>query len=209
MSTFGLVVLLSCVTAFGASNAVAKPPKHKPLTNAQKLQKALKACKKQPRKKRAACVKRAKRKYATHAPSGSPTPTGPVTPPTGPVTPAGPTLADLQALEDAKRLGDGQPVKNLTVLDRGAPQQGTGTLPKDGGNGQPTDVWIFPVHVSYDWTGQLYSSYPNTYTETTHERERDNVLRYPSGQFALRFIGSSETCDPTPTACTASTGAGA
>jgi hypothetical protein len=208
LSVFGLVVLLSCLTALGASGAAAKPTKHKSLTQAQKLKRALKACKKRPKKKRAACVRRAKHKYAKRRPAKSLT--GPVTPPAGSGAPAGPTVADLQALEDAKGLpGDGQPVKNLMVLDRGAPQRGTGTPATAGGNGQATDVWIYPVHLSYDWSGPLYDAYGNTYTNTTHERERDNVLRYPSGQFALRFQGSSETCDPTPTACTSSTGSGA
>jgi DNA-binding beta-propeller fold protein YncE len=39
------------------------------LTRAQRLSKALKACRKQPRKKRAACVKRTRRQYATSAPA--------------------------------------------------------------------------------------------------------------------------------------------
>jgi hypothetical protein len=38
-------------------------PKAKPLTNAQKLAKALKACKKKPRKKRASCQQQARKKY--------------------------------------------------------------------------------------------------------------------------------------------------
>jgi hypothetical protein len=41
----------------------------KALTNAQKLTKALKACRKQPKRKRAACVKRARRQYATSTPA--------------------------------------------------------------------------------------------------------------------------------------------
>jgi hypothetical protein len=215
-----LAATLSCSMVAGASDAVAT-------TQAQKLSRALKACKKQPKRKRAACVKRAKKQYARHPTVTSPTgpattptgpattPTGPTTPtiptttPAGPVAPAGPTLADLQQLENAKGLGDGQPVQSLTILDSGTPQQGTGTTQQVGGNGQPTDVWIYPEHVSYDWTSQLYDAHAMTYTETTQERERDNVLRYPTGQFALRFQGSSETCDPTPTACTTSSGGGA
>ena len=44
--------------------ATSKPAiKKKPLSRAQKLANALKACKKKPRKKRAACVKRAKKSY--------------------------------------------------------------------------------------------------------------------------------------------------
>lgn len=141
-------------------------------------------------------------------PPGLVAPPAPV-PPTGPVAPPGPTVADLQPLQNAKGLGDGRPVQNLTVLDSSAPQQGSGTTTQVGGNGQPTDVWIFPTHMSYDWTSTLYDAGGMTYTETTHERERDNVLRYPNGTFALRFLGSSETCGPTANACTASAGGGA
>lgn len=43
----------------------ASAPKAKPLTWAQKLAKALKACKKQPRKTRAACKAQARKKYST------------------------------------------------------------------------------------------------------------------------------------------------
>jgi hypothetical protein len=43
----------------------ASRPKVKPLTQAQKLAKALKACKKQPKRKRAACDAQARRKYGT------------------------------------------------------------------------------------------------------------------------------------------------
>ena len=42
-------------------------PKPKPPTRAQLLAKALKACKKKPKKQRAACESQAKRKYGTKA----------------------------------------------------------------------------------------------------------------------------------------------
>jgi hypothetical protein len=44
-----------------------KTPKAKPLTRAEKLTKALRTCAKQPKKKRAACVKQARKKYAPAA----------------------------------------------------------------------------------------------------------------------------------------------
>jgi hypothetical protein len=40
-----------------------KPPKAKPLTRAQKLAKALKACARKPKKKRTRCVKQARKRY--------------------------------------------------------------------------------------------------------------------------------------------------
>jgi hypothetical protein len=59
------------VSVFGPSVAntfapttTTKPTTPKPLTRAQKLSKALKACKKQPKRKRAACVRQAKKQYA-------------------------------------------------------------------------------------------------------------------------------------------------
>ncbi len=47
--------------------APAATPKPKPLTRAQKLAKALKACKKRPKRQRAACVKQAQKKYGVKA----------------------------------------------------------------------------------------------------------------------------------------------
>lgn len=43
------------------------PPKPKPLTRAQKLAKALKACREKPRSKRAACIRQAKKRYGAIA----------------------------------------------------------------------------------------------------------------------------------------------
>jgi len=48
----------------------AVKPKTKPLTRAQKLAKALKACAKKPKKKRAACKKQARKQYATAGKKG-------------------------------------------------------------------------------------------------------------------------------------------
>src|SRR5450759_4929360 len=86
-STLGLAALVSCFMLVGTSEAVAKANTTRSLTQAQKLSKALKACKKQPRKRRAACVKRAKKKYATHHAASPKPPTGSATPPTGSATP--------------------------------------------------------------------------------------------------------------------------
>jgi hypothetical protein len=43
--------------------------KSKPLTRAQKLAKALKACKKKPKKKRASCQAQARKRYAIRTPA--------------------------------------------------------------------------------------------------------------------------------------------
>jgi hypothetical protein len=51
--------------SFPGEAAAGPPPKLKPLTNAQKLAKALKACRRQPRKSRAGCERRARLKHAS------------------------------------------------------------------------------------------------------------------------------------------------
>ena len=55
------------IESSGVLPASGSKPKSKPLTRAQKLAKALKACAKQPKRKRAACIKRAKRLYGAKA----------------------------------------------------------------------------------------------------------------------------------------------
>jgi NHL repeat len=57
--------------AFPTEPRVTAP---KPLTNAQKLAKALKACKRKPKRKRAACVRQAHKRYSKHAKAKTRTP---------------------------------------------------------------------------------------------------------------------------------------
>src|SRR5438105_2098679 len=54
-------------TTLESSGVLSSKPKGKPLTRAQKLAKALKACARQPKRKRAACIKRARRLYGAKA----------------------------------------------------------------------------------------------------------------------------------------------
>jgi hypothetical protein len=136
----------------------------------------------------------------------------------GPSAPAGPSLAKLQALECAKFNCDANTtVTKLTVLTRGAVHRGSGRTARVGGDGIPTNTWVYPMVLSYDETVTTYSYTGGGYapiqkvanTEVTHWREKDNVLREPSGAFVLRFVASSSTCEPSPNACTPSTGGGA
>ncbi len=57
------VSLPPSTTSVPPATPITAPPKPKPLTRAQKLAKALKACKRQPKRKRATCVKQAKKTY--------------------------------------------------------------------------------------------------------------------------------------------------
>jgi hypothetical protein len=86
---FGLIAAVSCAMSIGVSDAVAKATTTKSLTQAQKLSKALKACKKKPKMKRAVCRSRAKRKYATHQPNTL-VPAPATTPPASTTTPTAP-----------------------------------------------------------------------------------------------------------------------
>jgi hypothetical protein len=58
---------LSSLGAAGGGTLAKKVSKPKPLTQAQKLAKALKACNAKPRKKRAACKSQARKKYGKKA----------------------------------------------------------------------------------------------------------------------------------------------
>ena len=78
-STLGLVALLSCCVALGASDAVATTPASLSSTQAQQLSNAVRACRRQLRIKRAACVRRARNQYARHHTVIRPR--GPVAPP--------------------------------------------------------------------------------------------------------------------------------
>jgi hypothetical protein len=227
----GLAALVSCFMLVGTPEAIAKATATTSLTQAQKLSKALKACKKLPKKKRAACVKRAKGKYATHhavspaaptAPSGAATPpTAPVTPPAaGPVAPGGPTLAQVQQDLCEHRCTQAQ-VLNVTILERGVPRLGTGVSQQRGGDNVPSDTWIFPLLVSYDELAQKghYAPCPPaepfcppvwvTETQTYHQREKTNAQLDHTGAWAFFFVASSTTCEPVIAACPGSVGGGA
>jgi hypothetical protein len=227
-SALGLIALLSCFIAFGTSDAIAKATTSKSLTQAQKLSKALKVCKKQPKKTRAACVKRANKRYATHhaatAPSGPVTPpAGPVTTPTapaGPVAPAAPTSAAIEALVCSFHC----PMVNFNILERGVPRLGTGVDTTRGGDGVPSDTWIFPLLLSYDQTNPnafrhiacpepseacYPAGYNETYTETYHSREKINAQIDAAGGLRIWQQAATETCEPAVVGCGFSTGGGA
>jgi hypothetical protein len=230
ISTVGLAALLSCLVLTGSTNALANATTSTSLTQAQKLSKALKACKKLPKSKRAACVKKAKKKYATHPVvnivkplTGSVTPpTAPTPPPAGPVAPAGPTFEEIQRIKcffyyscDATH-----PMLNLMILERGVPRLGTGVSHQRGGDDVPSDTWIFPLLLSYDepvQRGQYVQKEPpfgplEWVTETEHyfTRERANALLDNKGTWTLWFQASSTTCEPVlPTYCNTSVGGGA
>jgi hypothetical protein len=218
--TLGLVALVSCFMLVGTSEAVAKATTSRSLTQAQKLSKALKACKKQPKKKRAACVKRAKKKYGTHhavAPAGpvtapaAPAPAAPVAPPAGPVGPAAPTFAEIERLVCALYC----PMSSLTVVERGVPRLGSGVSRQSGGDDVASDTWIFPLLLSYDKTEQrvrvgpppTYVSEP--YTLTLHWREKTNAQLDASGTLTLHIQAATETCEPVLANCGISWGGGA
>jgi hypothetical protein len=222
ISMFGLAALVSCFMLVGTSEAVAKATATTSLTQAQKLSKALKACKKLPKKKRAACVKRAKKKYATHhavSPAAPTAPTGAATPPTapvtpaaaGPVAPAGPTFAQIEALVCSFHC----PILSFNILERGVPRLGTGVSTQRGGDGVPSDTWIFPLLVSYDKTEPrirvgpppLFESEP--YTLTLHWRERTNAQIDASGALRIWVQAATETCEPALAGCGISFGGGA
>jgi hypothetical protein len=132
--------------------------------------------------------------------------------------PAAPSLATLQRLECAKYNCDANTtVTKMKVLSRGTAHRGSGRTARVGGDGIPTNTWIYPTLVSYDetttggyYTGGGYAPLVWVVTHsTTHTREKDNVLRDPTGAFILRFVASSSTCEPEPNACTSSIGGGA
>ncbi len=223
LSTLGLIALLSCCVAFGTSTAVARPATAKShtaksLTREQKLSQALKACKKQPKRKRAACVRSAKKKYGPHhaartpgtitAPSGPATaPTAPAPPPAGPVAPAGPTDAQIQQWVCEHHINC--VIQNFMVLERGVPRLGTGVDTTRGGDGVPSDTWIFPVLVSFDVRSEITLLYGGTQTEIQHTREKIKAQFDHTGAWALFTAGSSTTCEPVIASCPGEANGGA
>jgi hypothetical protein len=222
LPALGLIALLSCCVALGTSTAVARPATAKShtaksLTRAQKLSQALKACKKQPKHKRAVCVRSAKKKYGLHhvaptpgttaAPSGPATTPTPVTPPAGPVAPAGPTDAQIQQWVCEHHINCA--IQNFMVLERGAPRLGTGVDTTRGGDGVPSDTWIFPLLVSFDVRSEITLLYGGTQTDIQHTREKIKAQYDHTGAWALFTVGSSTTCEPVIASCPGETGGGA
>jgi hypothetical protein len=226
-AALGLVALLSCFVAFGTSTAVAsaattKSTTAKSLTRAQKLSQALKACKKQPKRKRAACVRRATRQYGPHhavtipgrTPSGPATaptapgtsPTAPAPPLAGPVAPAGPTDAQIQQWVCEHHINC--VIQNFQVLERGVPRLGTG-VPQPVGDNVPSDTWIFPVLVRFDQPYEIPLLYGGAETGIQHTREKIKAQFDHSGAWALFFAGSSTTCEPAVASCPGELGGGA
>jgi hypothetical protein len=222
--TLGLAALVSCFLLVGTSDAVASAASSKSLTQAQKLSKALTACKKQPRRKRPACVKRAKKRYGARPlvkpPSGpAAPPSAPIAPPAGPSGPTVPTFAEIERLVCALYC----PMTSLTVVERGVPRLGTGVSRQRGGDDVPSDTWIFPLLLSYNKTAQLTryircplasepcypGGYNEPYTMTYHWRERTNAQLDASGTWTLHIQASTETCEPVLANCGVSWGGGA
>ncbi|HWX88450.1 MAG TPA: hypothetical protein VNX67_09760 [Solirubrobacteraceae bacterium] len=229
ISTLGLAALVSCFMLVGTSEAVAKATTSMSTTQAQKLSKALKACKKQPKAKRAACTRHAQKKYgprhhitpppATITPPLT-TPKPPVIPPaTGPVAPPAPTSAQIEGLVCSFHC----PIQNFTILERGVPRLGTGVDTTRGGDGVPSDTWIFPLLLSYDQTNpnafrhivcplpseSCYPGYNETYTEIYHSREKINAQIDAAGGLRIWQQAATQTCEPAVVGCGFSTGGGA
>jgi hypothetical protein len=219
----GLAALVSCFMLFGTSEAVGKPIATTSLTQAQKLSKALKACKKLPKKKRAACVKRAKKKYGTHPvvthpPATTPTapvmtPTAPVTQPTGSV--AGPTQAWLQEQVERFQAGlhfTGLHIANVSILERGTPHLGSGVAQQFGGDGVLNTTWVYPLKWSFDQSYQIFrgtGQVPEWYEQTEHWLYKGYAqLLAGSSQYELVTQGSNCTSAPTVETCPATVGKG-
>jgi hypothetical protein len=221
LSTLAITAMLACFMAFGVSNAVGSAITASSPTRAQKLSKALNACKKQPKAKRAACARHAKKKYgALHhitPPAATVTPpAAPVAPPTpppaaGPVAPAAPTSAQIEALVCSFYC----PILNFTIIERGVPRLGTGVDTTRGGDGVPSDTWIFPLLLSYDKTEQAFRVGPpptfesETYTLIHHWRERTNAQIAAAGGLRIWQEAATDTCEPAVVGCGGSTGGGA
>jgi hypothetical protein len=233
LSTLTITATLACFMAFGVSDALASATSASSPTRAQKLSKALKACKKQPKAKRAACARRAKKKYgpihhvsplaavtppaAVAPPSPSVTPPAPVA---APVAPAAPTFAAIEALVCSFHC----PILNFNILERGVPRLGTGVDTTRGGDGVPSDTWIFPMLLSYDKTDPTYfrhvacpspsepcypAGYNETYTVTLHSREKINAQIDVAGALRIWQQAATETCEPAVVGCGFSVGGGA
>jgi hypothetical protein len=228
LSTLAITAMLASFMAFGVSDALGSAISARSPTRAQKLTKALTACKKQPKGKLAACVRRAKKKYGPVHPPQLPAVTPPVaavTPPpappaAGPVAPAAPTSAQIEALVCSFYC----PILNFTIIERGVPRLGTGVDTTRGGDGVPSDTWIFPLLLSYDKTDPTYfrhiacpspseacypAGYNETYTVTLHWRERTNAQIDAAGGLRIFQQAATETCEPAVVGCGISTGGGA
>jgi hypothetical protein len=222
-------------TSDGAAKATATTSKATAttsLTRAQKLTKALKACKKLPtKKKRAACVKLAKKKYGPQhavtpatAPTGSSaaptggatTPTAPVTPPTGAITPLtggappGPTQEWLQHEVERVEAGvvkHGKQVSYVTILARGTPHLGSGVALEYGGDGALPTEWVYPLEYSYEVTYPIEQLIPGTaefevlYIEAEHWQTEANVFFSTLGHFVLHTHHTTCSSTPTPGFC--------
>jgi hypothetical protein len=210
-----ITAMLTCFLAFGVSDALASATTAAPPTRAQKLTKALKVCKKQPKRKRAACVKRAKKKYGplqSQHPSAvtqpAPSAAAPASAPaTGPTSPAAPTSAQIEALVCSFHC----PIVSFTILERGVPRLGSGVSTQRGGDGVPSDTWIFPLLVSYDKTESAHRFGPpeEQYTLTRHTRERTNAQIDAAGALRIWVQAVTETCEPALVNCGISFGGGA
>ena len=236
LSTLAITAMMACFLAFGVSDALGSAITASSPTRAQKLHKALKACKKQPKRKRAACARHAKKKYgplhdvspngAATPPAAAVTPPAPsVTPPApptvaGPVAPPAPTSAQIEALVCYFHC----PILNFTIIERGVPRLGTGVDTTRGGDGVPSDTWIFPLLLSYDKTDPTYwrhiacpspsetcypTGYNETYTMTFHSRERTNAQIDAAGALRIWQQAATTTCEPAVVGCGSSTGGGA
>jgi hypothetical protein len=224
LPTAAITVMLACSMTFGVSDALASATSSRSPTRAQKLSKALKACKKQPKGKRAACVRQAKKKYGaihhvsppaavTPPPAAVSPPATPAAPPTapaaGPVAPAAPTFAAIEALVCSFHC----PMVSFNILERGVPRLGTGLDTTRGGDGVPTDTWIFPLLLSYDQSYLAHrpgpGSEPETYPVTLHLREKINAQIDAAGGLRIWQQAATETCEPAVVGCGFSVGGGA
>jgi hypothetical protein len=104
---------------------------------------------------------------------------------------------------------------NFNILERGAPRLGTGLDTTRGGDGVPSDTWIFPLLLSYDQSyrahrvgpGPTYES--DTYTVTLHLREKINAQIDAAGGLRIWQQAATETCEPAVVGCGFSVGGGA
>jgi hypothetical protein len=116
------------------------------------------------------------------------------------------------------------PILNFNILERGLPRLGTGLDTTRGGDGVPSDTWIFPLLLSYDKTDPTYfrhiacpspsetcypGGYNETYTMTLHWRERTNAQIDAAGGLRIWQQAATETCEPAVVGCGISTGGGA
>jgi hypothetical protein len=116
------------------------------------------------------------------------------------------------------------PILNVTIIERGVPRLGTGVDTTRGGDGVPSDTWIFPLLLSYDKTDPTAfphvacpepseacypAGYNETYTLTHHWRERINAQIDAAGVLRIWQQAATDTCEPAVVNCGGSTGGGA